>query len=598
MDVFDLCAKLRLDTNEYEKSLNGASENSKSFASKLGNGLKTAGKVAGVALTATATAIGAVSARIGEGIASTAQYGDNIDKMSQKLGISAEAYQEWDFIAQHSGTTVDGLQASMKTLSNAVQDGSDKQVEAFKAIGLSMDDVAKMSTEELFSNVITGLQGMEEGTQRTAIASSLLGRSATELGALLNTSAEDTQKMRDQAHELGAVLSDEAVSASANFQDSLQNLQASISGLQNGAFAELLPSVTTVMDGLTAVMSGDDNGINMIAKGVGELSDKLMEALPKVAEFGLKMIKTLGESIISNLPTIVNTGFEIVKQLTDMILQNLPMLIETGLQIILELAMGIADALPTLIPTIVDVVLNIVDTLINNVDLLIDGAIALMIGLADGMVNAMPQIAERIPEIILKITEALIANAPKLLSASLKLVITLADGLVQYWSTLISKIPQLVTQIVEKFKTLASNWKEIGKNMVAGLWEGFKDRWNKLIEDAKGLGTKLLSILKELLGIHSPSRVFRQMAEYCVEGFQIGFSDFADGSLLDGVQDKLNALQIPRNELDIGISEEYTRDITANQSITVVLQGDADRLFRLVREQSSKNVILTGQPSF
>lgn len=72
-----------------------------------------------------------------------------------------------------------------------------------------------------------------------------MGRGATELGALLNTSAEDTQKMIDDVHNLGGVMSDEAVKASAQFQDSLQNLQTAFAGVKNKAMSDLLPAFLT-----------------------------------------------------------------------------------------------------------------------------------------------------------------------------------------------------------------------------------------------------------------------------------------------------------------------------------------------------------------
>ena len=163
-----------------------------------------AGAVAGVggALVATAS--------------KTAAYGDSIDKASQKLGVSSTFYQEWEAVLQHSGTSMDKMGGTFKRLATASQDASADQQAAFEKLGLSMEDVSKMSPEELFTNVVSGLQGMEEGSERTAVATQLLGKGATEMGALLNTSAEDTQAMIDNVHELGGVMGEDAVKASAH----------------------------------------------------------------------------------------------------------------------------------------------------------------------------------------------------------------------------------------------------------------------------------------------------------------------------------------------------------------------------------------------
>ena len=188
MNIFELMGRLTLDTSEYEAGLDEAEKDSESFGTKLSNTMGTVAKVGGAGMLALGTATAMAGKALVDNMNEVGAYGDNIDKLSQKMGISAKAYQEWDFIAQHSGTSMASLRSSFKTLSTAVQNGS----EGFEALGISLEDATAMSTEDLFSAVIAGLQNMEEGTERTALASKLLGRGAMELGALLNTSAEET----------------------------------------------------------------------------------------------------------------------------------------------------------------------------------------------------------------------------------------------------------------------------------------------------------------------------------------------------------------------------------------------------------------------
>ena len=199
MDVFDLVATLSLDRSDYDRGLDESKEKGSSFLEKITKGFGTATKVAGAALVGFGTAAVGVTTALVNGASKTAQYGDNIDKMSQKLGISAEAYQEWDAILQHSGSSIDSMQRGMMTLASAAEKDSD----AFQKLGISTEDVASMSQEDLFGAVIAGLQGMEEGSERAVLAQELLGGAAKELGPLLNTSAEDTEEMRKRVHELG-----------------------------------------------------------------------------------------------------------------------------------------------------------------------------------------------------------------------------------------------------------------------------------------------------------------------------------------------------------------------------------------------------------
>ena len=102
--------------------------------------------------------------------AAVAKYGDHIDKTSQKMGLAAKSYQEWAFIAEHNGTSIDGLTTSMRTLANQAATNKD----AFESLGMSFEDVQKMSQEELFENTIRALQNVEDTAERTRIASASL----------------------------------------------------------------------------------------------------------------------------------------------------------------------------------------------------------------------------------------------------------------------------------------------------------------------------------------------------------------------------------------------------------------------------------------
>lgn len=507
-----------------------------------------------------------------------ADYGDNIDKMSQKMGMSAEGYQEWDFIMQHCGTSMETMKASMKTLANAASTGS----EAFDQLGISQEQIANMSQEELFNATIAALQNVEDETTRTYLAGQTLGRGATELGALLNTSAEDTEAMRQQVHDLGGVMSDDAVKAAAAYKDSLQNLQTSISGLKNNMSAQLLPAVTQVMDGLTLIFSGGDMeaGMEMIGQGIDELAAKLEEILPKFLELGSQIIMKIAEVIIENLPTLIDSGMSIINELiagiiealpqlleagmqiitglVDATLQNLPMLVEVALQMLLTLAQGIVDQLPTLIPAIIDVVLQVVNTLIENLPMLIEGAIQLFLGIVTGLIQALPQIIAALPTLIDSIIQALIASIPLLIDCGVQLFLALIENLPAIIVAICKAAPEIVKSLVRGFLELAVQIKEVGtklmtklkegitgmvsnlvsaakdlgKNVVDGIWNGISAGWDWLKEKVGGLAKSLFDGAKAALGIASPSKKFKYLGEMCVAGFDEGIEDLMDGAAL------------------------------------------------------------------
>ena len=518
----------------------------------LTTGLSGVGGVAQKALGGAVTAVAALgTAVVGTGVAFTsaandvATYGDDIDKMSQKMGFSAEAYQEWDAVMQHSGTSMETLKSSMKTLANAAETGN----EAFGELGITEKDLQTLNQQELFEKTITGLQNVDDTTQRTYLAGKLLGKGATELGALLNTSAEDTQAMRDRVHELGGVMSDEGVKNSAAFKDSLQDMQTAFAGVKNSIMSEMLPSFTSVMDGLTGLVIGEKDAEKKITDGVQGIVDKIVQSMPTIVdgisklakaflEAAPKLIKSLGEGIIQAIPSLLPTIGKVITEIVKELVNLLPQLLDVGLKVIVELAKGIAQSLPQLIPQVVDIMLEIVDTLINNVDMLVDAAIQIIIALANGLINALPRLIEKAPEIIIKFIEALARNYPKMMQCGIELIVQLASGLVQAIPQIISKIPQIITGMINAIRNFIPQMMMVGRNLIEGIGNGIVNATSWLIGKIRELCNNALGAIKDFFGIASPSKKFKWVGEMCVEGMEEGFEDM--DSVADGVTASLN----------------------------------------------------------
>ena len=143
-----------------------SAEGSESKLEKFCTAAKKLGKMAAVSIAAIGTAAVASAKKLWDMSNDTAAAGDNIDKISQKIGISAEAYQEWDYVFERCGADVNNLQAGMKKLSGVITEaekGSEKAKEKLAAVGLTIDDLNGKSQDEQLSIVITALQGMEQG---------------------------------------------------------------------------------------------------------------------------------------------------------------------------------------------------------------------------------------------------------------------------------------------------------------------------------------------------------------------------------------------------------------------------------------------------
>ena len=620
-----------------KSELGGASESAgasagKSFGSGFGSVIGGTAKAMGAAVVAGGTALTALGASFVSASGDVASYGDNIDKMSQKMGLTAEAYQEWDAVMQHSGTSMETMKASMKTLANAAETGN----AAFEALGITQEDLANMNQQDLFEATIAGLQNVEDDTQRTYLAGKLLGKGATELGALLNTSAEDTQAMRDRVRELGGVMSDDAVKAAAAYQDQLQDMQTAFSGISRNMMSEFLPSITTVMGGLTEIFSGNsDKGLGMISEGISGIANGLTEALPQLMEVAGTIVSSIGEAIINNLPTLLSTSVEILNQIAtgiiqampqmlpaliefvmaigNMIIENLPLLLQAAVQIIVSLATGIAQALPELIPTIVEVVTNIAIYLIENIDLLIDAALQLMIGLATGLINALPVLIEKAPIIISRLFDAIIKAVPKLIEAGAKLIKMLIDGVTRTVPLLIAMVPQIVTDIYNKFVGLVSKFITIGSQLVNGIKEGISSAWDSFTSWMSGLLDSFVDGILSFFGIQSPSKLMadevgKWIPAGIAEGIEqgMGVLDRAvDDMTADMLSTTLNPSMVQNyapqaanvsSDLSglINLLQTYLPQIAAGDNVNISLEGDAGRLFRLMQRESRRNTELVG----
>lgn len=418
------------------------------------SGLSGLGSIAKTGMSVVTGAVAGVTAAVGGAVAgvsslsgmmldaagSAAVYGDNIDKMSQKLGMSAEAYQEWDFILQHNGTSIDSMTQGMKTLSNAVADQSKTATAAFDKLGISLEDAAKLSQEDLFAEVITKLQEMPAGAERTALANDLLGRSSMELGALLNSTAEDTEELRQQVHDLGGVMSDEAVKAAAAYQDALQNLQTAGDGLKRGLVSELLPSLTTMMDGMSAILSGDLSGTDVLVSGLDSLTGDLEGIFEHIGQVGEQMLPKLSQGIEKALPDVIKAGGSIFGTLLTSALRVLPVVLTT--------LSGVGG-------TLID---GIVTTLSDNSEDLISAGVTLLTMLANGLLSTAPLLLQAAADLITQLVATLAEpdGLDALLTAAIQIITTLATLLGENTEPLLTAAIQLIMQLVNTLADPAS----------------------------------------------------------------------------------------------------------------------------------------------
>ena len=531
MDLMTLVARLTLDSSQYESGL----DDSEKKASGFGDKVKTAFAVGGTAIAAATTAVAGFGVSAVKATGQLASYGDNIDKMSQKMGISAQAYQEWDAIMQHSGASIDSMQRGMTTLSKLAESNSD----AFQALGISQEEVASMNQEELFSRTIAGLQSMEAGTERTVLAQKLLGGSAKELGALLNTSAEDTEEMRKRVHELGGVMSDDAVKAAAAYQDSLQDMQTALNGAKNNIISGFLPAVTNLMDGLTAIFSGDtESGVGMIREGVQNISGVIREALPQIIQAGKEILSGLLQAFIDALPDMLDMGLELMASLITGIINNLPAIISTIVKVVGQMIATILQRLPEFL----SLGLQLITSLIT--------------GIGNAGKDLLKKIGQLIQDMVKKFKEFDWASLGK----------SVIDGII-------------------------SGIKNFGSNLVGSLVDAAKGAY----EGAKGF-LKIGSPSKLMR-----DEIGRWIPEGIAEGIKANEKSVynAMSEIPDVVTSGFNSKEISTNGTSTDLSAVISLlEQIARDGMNVTLAGDARTMFRQVRNEDKKYRTSTGKSAF
>ena len=333
-------------------------ESGKKFGSSFGGIMKTGLKTAALGVGAAAAA---GAAALGKSIADVSQYGDHVDKMSQKIGMSRSGFQKWDYVLQRAGTSIDSMAPVMKKLSTEAVKNSD----AFQELGLSQEEVANMSQEELFGATIEALSGMEEGAERTALASKLLGKGASELAPLINGGTDAIKEQMEMAERYGMVMSDDSVKAAADFCDAQTTLQGAMTGFKNRVSAEFLPAATDVVNGIAKMFAGDTSGFDDIKNGLGKVVTDIIGKVPEFLSAGAELMGNLVQGLVERIPEMAQHAAEAIKSFAAGFGQGSEgtstLLAQAG-EMMISLGGALLDAAGTIIPALIDAIFTIITT--------------------------------------------------------------------------------------------------------------------------------------------------------------------------------------------------------------------------------------------
>lgn len=255
LEIFKLVGSVFVDTDETNEKLEKTDDNAKkvgsSFVDNVGKAAKFgAGVVAGVGAGAAAL----------YGVASkAAETADEIDKMSAKIGISKESYQEWSYVLGQNGMDINMLQTGMKTLvskMDSASEGTESAVDMFDKLGVSIYDANGniKDQETMLNEAMYALADMENGTEKARLATELFGKSGVEMMPMLNGGAEGMKELTERSHELGLVMSDEAVNAGVVLGDTMDDVKDTFGAVITKIGVELMPVIQGALDFVLAHM--------------------------------------------------------------------------------------------------------------------------------------------------------------------------------------------------------------------------------------------------------------------------------------------------------------------------------------------------------
>lgn len=583
MTLQELVVKITGDTSGLEKSASKASSIAGSIGKTVGKGLAVASAAAATATVALVKSavesyasyeqlIGGVETLFKDSAGVVEQYANNAYKTA---GMSANQYMET--VTSFSASLLQSLDgdtaAAAKKADLAITDMADNA----NKMGSSMESVENAYKGFAKQNY-TMLDNLKLGYGGTKAEMERLLADAEKLSGVkydISSYSDIIDAIHVVQTEMG-ITGTTAKEASSTIEGSLNSMKAAWANVVTGIADENADFDTLISNLVDSVGTFADNIIPRITqalKGVGTLIEKLA---PVIAE----QLPGLIEAI---LPPLLDA----VAGLVTSLIQALPDLISTIITAISDFINS--DSLPTLIQALIDGILGLVDAIVENLPLLIDAGIQLIVALGEGLIEALPQIIEKLPEIIDGIITGLIDNIDAIIEAGVQLLVAIVSNLPAIIAGIVKAIPKIIKAI---FKAIVSGAKEMlkaGKELVKGLWQGLKDSIGWIKDKITGWVGNVLSFIKGLFGIHSPSRKMAEDGKYLVMGLGKGITDstrYATDALKDTAKQMEKAfkpqLEVPEiDNIDVKGIIKYgiqKQDLTRTPKKEEIVEEVFDRI--------------------
>lgn len=189
-------------------------------------------------------------------VKATAEAADAIEEMGQRTGFSVTALQELNYVSKLTGASLSDVEVAAKTMQRNLGGAGEESktlTYALKDLGLNINVIKNLAPEEQFFTIAEAIGRVEDPTTRAGLALNIFGRNGTSILPMLANGAQGLKAMRQEAHDLGAVMSAETIKAGAQLNDNFDKIKASAAGLRNVLAANLTPAAEKITEAFIGV---------------------------------------------------------------------------------------------------------------------------------------------------------------------------------------------------------------------------------------------------------------------------------------------------------------------------------------------------------
>lgn len=480
-------------------------------------------------------------------------YADNAYKTA---GLSANEYMET--VTSFSASLLQSLDGDTEKAAAAADlaitdmaDNANKMGTAMESIQYAYQGFAKQNYTML-DNLKLGYGGTKEEMQRLLADAEKLSGVKYDLSSY----ADIVEAIHVIQTEMG-ITGTTAKEASTTIQGSVASMKAAWANLMVGMaddtqdfdllLSNFIESIGTVADNLLPRIGIVIEGMGKLVAGLApEIASALPtltnELLPNLVELGVQSISALVQGIQENGDSLAAGALSIVGTLAEGLAELLPMVADTAASLAVSLADGLTESLPNIIPVAIETISTLVENLTENANTVIDAGIQIILALGEGLIAALPQLIETIPQIVINIANVINDNAPKLVDTALYLITRLAVGLVQAIPTLVVNIPKIIEAIVAAF--MAFQWLNLGKQLIDGVANGVKKAGESMATAAKNAFSKFKAKITGSEVATELKNIGKYIIDGIVGGIKNSLSNIANiaGKIKDTLLSKLKGL--------------------------------------------------------